>query len=145
MICRLYLEHCHVHTLSLGLCVLTLKMGGSSDDVQLVFGAPSCSHSAIRAVHADTEGPHEDLLTILKRHILQWYGNVSCSSDLAKNILQSTVKRERRQGRQRKRWEDIIREWTGLDFGKSQRAVENREKWRKLVANHLWFPKDPHG
>ena len=22
-----------------------------------------------------------------------------------------------------------IREWTGLEFGKSQRAVENREKW----------------
>ena len=35
---------------------------------------------------------------------------------------------------QRKRWEDNIREWTGLEFGKSQRAVENREKWRKLVA-----------
>ena len=27
-----------------------------------------------------------------------------------------------------KRWEDNIREWTGLEFGKSQRAVENREK-----------------
>ena len=33
-----------------------------------------------------------------------------------------------RQGRERKRWEDI-REWTGLKFGKSQRAVENRGKW----------------
>ena len=33
-----------------------------------------------------------------------------------------------------KRWEDNIREWTGLEFGKSQRAVENREKWRKVVA-----------
>ena len=32
------------------------------------------------------------------------------------------------------RWGDNIREWTGLEFGKSQRAVENREKWRKLVA-----------
>ena len=35
---------------------------------------------------------------------------------------------------QRKRWEDNIREWTGLEFGKSQRAVENRKKWRKLGA-----------
>ena len=26
------------------------------------------------------------------------------------------------------RWEDNIREWTGLEFTKSQRAVENREK-----------------
>ena len=40
-----------------------------------------------------------------------------------------------RQGRQRKRWEDNIGEWTGLEFAKSQRAVENREKWRKLVAS----------
>ena len=35
---------------------------------------------------------------------------------------------------QLKRWEDNIREWTGLEFAKSQRAVENGEKWRKLVA-----------
>ena len=51
----------------------------------------------------------------------------------AKTILQGTVKERRRQCGQRKRWEDNIREWTGLEFGKSQRAVENREKWRKLV------------
>ena len=44
------------------------------------------------------------------------------------------MKGERRQGRQRKRWEDNIREWTGLEFTKSLRAVENREKWRKLVV-----------
>ena len=46
----------------------------------------------------------------------------------------TTVKGGRRQGGQRKRWEDNIREWTGLEFGNFQRAVENREKWRKLVA-----------
>ena len=28
----------------------------------------------------------------------------------------------------RKTWEDNIREWTGLEFAKSQRAVKNREK-----------------
>ena len=50
------------------------------------------------------------------------------SSGLAKTILQGTVKGGRRHGRQRKRWEDNIREWTGLEFVKSQRAVENRKK-----------------
>ena len=79
-----------------------------------------------------TIGPHEDLLTIVKRHKLQWYGHVSRSSGLAKTILQGTVKGGRRKGRQRKRWEDNFREWTDLEFAKSQRAVENREKWRKL-------------
>ena len=41
------------------------------------------------------------------------------------------MKGGRRQGGQRKRWEDNIKEWTGLDFGKSQRAVENRGKLEK--------------
>ena len=76
-------------------------------------------------------GPHEDLLTIVKRRKLQWYGHVFRSSGLAKTILQGTVKGERRKGRQRKRWEDI-RKWTGLEFAKSQRAVENRGKWRNF-------------
>ena len=55
-------------------------------------------------------GPHEDLLAILKRRKLQWYGHVSRSSGLAKNILQGTVKGGRRQGRQRKMREDNTRE-----------------------------------
>ena len=79
-------------------------------------------------------GPHEDLVTIVKRRKLQWYGYVSRSSGLAKTILQGTVKEGRRQGRQRKRWEDNIRERTGLEFAKSPRAVGNREKWKKLVV-----------
>ena len=84
----------------------------------------------VRAKIQQVMEPHEDLLTIAKRRKLQWYGHVSRSSGLAKTILQGTVKGGRRQGRQRKRWEDI-REWTGLEFGRSQRAVENRRKWRK--------------
>ena len=56
---------------------------------------------------------------------------------IAKTILQGTVKGRRRQGRQRKRWEDNITEWTGLEFAKSQREVVNREKWRKLVVKSV--------
>ena len=56
---------------------------------------------------------------------------VSRSSGLAKTFLQGTVKGGRRQGRQRKRWEDNITEWAGLEFGKFQRTVENRKKMEK--------------
>ena len=66
---------------------------------------------------------------------------VSNCSGLVKIILQGTVKGGRRQGRQRKRWEDIIREWTGLEFAKSKRAVENRGKWRKLVVKSSVVPQ----
>ena len=78
-------------------------------------------------------GPHEDLLTIVKRRKLQWYGHVSRSLGLSKTIFQGTVKGGRRQGRERKRCEDNIREWTGLEFAKSQRAVENREDWKNWL------------
>ena len=88
-------------------------------------------------------GPHEDLLTIIKIRKLQWYGHASHSSGLGKTILQGTVKGGRRQGRQRKRWEDNIRGWTGLEFGKFKRGVEKREKWRKLVVKSSVVPQRP--
>ena len=92
------------------------------------------TNEEVRAKIKQAISPPEDLLSIVKRRKLQWYGHVSCSSVLAKTILQGTVKGGRRQGRQRKMWEDNIREWTGLEFAKSKRAVENRGKWRKLVV-----------
>ena len=100
-------------------------------------------HVSNEEVHAKIQqaiGPHEDFLTIIKRRKLQWYGHVFRSSDLAKTILQGTMKGGRRQGRETERWEENIREWTTLDFVKSQRAVENREKWKKLVAKSSVVP-----
>ena len=102
-------------------------------------------HVTDEELHAKIQqaiGPHEDL-TIVKRRKLQWYDHVSRSLGLAKTILQGTVKEGRRQGRQMKRSEDNIREWTGLEFGRSQRAVENREKCRKLAAKSSVVPQRP--
>ena len=103
----------------------------------------SVTNEEVRAKIQKAIGTHGDLLAIVKRRKLQWYGHVSRSSGLAKTILQGTVKGGRRHGRQRKRWEDNIREWTGLEFGKSQRAVENRENWRKLVVKSSVVPQRP--
>ena len=103
------------------------------------------TNEEVRAKIQQAIGPHEDLLTIVKRRKLQWYGHVSRSLGLAKTVLQGTVKGGRRQGGQRKRLEDNSCEWTGLEFAKSQRAVENTEKWRKLVAKSSVVPQRPHG
>ena len=81
-------------------------------------------------------------LTIVKRHKLQWYGRVSHWSGLAKTMCQGTVKGRGRQGRQRRLWEDNIREWTGLEFAKSQRE---EEKCRNLLARLSVVPNDPRG
>ena len=69
-------------------------------------------HVTSEEVHAKIQqaiGSHKDLM-IVKRLKLQWHGHVSCSSGLAKIILQGTVKEGRRQGGQRKRWEDNVRD-----------------------------------
>ena len=98
------------------------------------------TNEEVRAKIQQAIGPHKDLLTTVRRRKLQWYGHVSRSSGLAKAILQGTVKDGRRQSRQRKRWEDNIREWTDLEFAKSQRAEKNTGKWRKLVAKSSVVP-----
>ena len=101
------------------------------------------TNEEVRAKIQQAIGPHEDLLTIVKRRetTVVW----SCLPFIrsGQNHLASTVKGERRQRRQRKRWEDNIREWTGQEFTKSQRAVENRVKWRKLVADSSVLPQRP--
>ena len=42
-----------------------------------------------------------------------------------------------RRRRQKKRWEDNIKEWTEMGFGDSLRAAEDREGW-KGIANTRW-------
>ena len=68
-------------------------------------------------------------------------GHFWCLAILHDTILQGRVKGGRRHGKQKKRWEDNIREWTGQEFAKSQRAVENREKWRRLVVKSPVVPQ----
>ena len=50
------------------------------------------TNEEVRAKIQQEIGPHEDLLTIIKRRKLLWSGHVSRSSGLAKTILHSTVK-----------------------------------------------------
>ena len=74
---------------------------------------------------------------------LQWHGHVSHSAGLGKTILQGTMKGGRRQGRERKRWEDNIRNgqaWSSASPRGQQRTGKSGGKW---LQNHLWCPSDP--
>ena len=51
------------------------------------------------------------------------------------------MKGKRKRGRQKKRWEDNINEWTGMDFASSTRAAENRTRWKGIVANSSVVPR----
>ena len=86
-------------------------------------------------------GEYDELLTLVKKRKLRWL--VSKSTGLAKTILQGTVKEKRKRGRQKKRREDNINEWTGMDFASSTRAAENRSRWKGIVANLSVVPRRP--
>ena len=91
----------------------------------------------------NANGVHDDLLTMIKKRKLRWYGHISRSSGMAKTILQGTVKAARRRGRQKKRWENNIKEWTGMGFGDSLRATEDREGWKGIVTTSSVVPRRP--
>ena len=63
------------------------------------------TNEEVRNIIQNAIGVHDDLLTVVKKRNLRWYGPISRSSDLVKTILQGTVKGKRRRGRQQKRWE----------------------------------------
>ena len=90
-------------------------------------------------------GEYDELLTLVKKRKLRWFGHVSMSSGLAKTILEGTVKGTRKKkGRQKKRWEDNINEWIGIDFASSTRAAENRTRWKGIVANSSVVLRRPY-
>ena len=88
-------------------------------------------------------GVHDDLLTMVKKRKLRWFGHISRCPGMAKTILQGTLKEARRRGRQKKRWGDNIKESTGMEFGDSLRAAEDREGWKGIVATSSVVPRRP--
>ena len=92
------------------------------------------TNDAVRDRIRQAIGTYDDILTTVKKRMLKWFGHLSRSSGLAKTILQGTVQRGRRRGRQKKPWENNISEWTGLKFCNTLRKSENKIIWRERVA-----------
>ena len=73
-------------------------------------------------------GKNDELLTLVQKRKLRWFGHVSGSSDLAKTVLQGTVKGKRKRGRH----DEAGRQYQRVDS--STRAAENRTRWKGIVA-----------
>ena len=102
------------------------------------------TNEEVRAKSQQPIGPHEDLLTIVKRRTLQWCGHASHSSGLAGTIWQGTVKREENKA-------DRGRGGKTLGNGEAWGSPSSSEQWRtgengrNWLRNHLWCPNDPYG
>ena len=88
----------------------SLKIG--SVRLNSALETPLCSTS-IKKTQAAV-GEYDELLTLVKKRKLRWFGHVSRSSSSAETILQGKV--ERKRGRQEKRWENNSKEWTGIEL-----------------------------
>ena len=65
---------------------------------------------------------YDELLTLVKKWKLRRFGNISRSSGLPKTVLQGTAKGKRKRGIQKKKREDNIKDWTGMNFASSTRG-----------------------
>ena len=77
-------------------------------------------------------GQQENLLGIVKRRKLAWFGHISRHNSLAKTVLQGTLEGGRKRGRQVKCWADNLKEWTRLDSPTLTKLAENRPAWHSL-------------
>ena len=72
----------------------------------------SLTNAEVRVKIHQATGPHEDLLTIVKRRKMQWYGHVSRSTGLATTVVQDTVKRGKKT---RQTEQEVGRQHQGMD------------------------------
>ena len=70
------------------------------------------TNEEVRSKIQQATGPHEDLLTTVKRRKLQWYGHVSSSSGLAKDHL---ARHSERRKKTRQTEEEVGRQHQGMD------------------------------
>ena len=83
-------------------------------------------------------GKYDELLTLIKKRKLRWFGHISRSAGLAKTILQGTVKGKRKEADRRRGGKTISKNGQG-----STRAAENRTGWKEIVANSSVVPRRP--
>ena len=92
------------------------------------------TNEEVRAKIQQANGPHEDLMMIVKRRNLQWCGHVSRSSGLAKTILQDGKKGEEDKsdkGRGRTK-EEVVRQHQGMDRPGVRQVPEGSREQGKM-------------
>ena len=87
-------------------------------------------------------GEYDELLTLVKKGKLRWFGHVSRSSGLAKTILQGTVKEKEKVADRRRGGKTMSKsgqEWT-LPAQLGQ--LKTGQDGKGLLRIHLWCPDD---
>ena len=143
LVTSIFLYACESWTLTAELQIQAMEMRCYRKILHISY-KDHVTNEEVRAKIQQAIGPHEDLLMIVKRRKLQWYGHVSRSSGLDRTILQGTVKGGGSQGRRR----------GGKTTSGHEQALSSpspRGQWRtgkngrNWLRTHLWCLNDPRG
>ena len=132
-------------------CILTAELEKNTQTFQMrcyrrllnISYKDNVTNEEVRRKIQAAIGENIELLTLVKKRKLRWFGHVSRSSGLAKKILQGTVKGQRKRGRQKNGWKDNIKLWTRMDFASSTRVAKNRTRRKGIVTNSSVVPRQP--
>ena len=80
---------------------------------------------------------------VIKKRRLSWFGHVARlpEESLVKQCLKNEFQGKRKRGRPAKRWQDVIREDTGLPIATAERYARDRIRWREKV--NKWAKPQP--
>ena len=80
-------------------------------------------------------GEYTPLCQKIIRNKLQYFGHISRREGdcLEKIIVQGMMEGHRRRGRQKTRWIDGIRDYTGLSVTAAYRRAQDRRSWNDII------------
>ena len=77
--------------------------------------------------------PEISLEGMIAKQALTFFGHTIRASGMEKDIMLGRVEGTRRRGRQRTRWLDVLKEFTGMSLHQLNQTAMNRSEWRSFV------------
>ena len=103
------------------------------------------TNKEVRSRIQNAIGVHDDLLTMVKKRKLGWYGHISWSSGMAKTVLQGTMKGARRREDRRRDGKITSRNGQEWSLEIPWRQQKTGKDGKVLLQRHLWCPNDLRG
>ena len=91
------------------------------------------TNNEVRSIVTREIGPNSELLAMVIRNKLKWFGHIIRSTTMYKTLIQGNIDGKRRRGRPKMQWHDNIVEWTGLGLEGAMLRTKNREGWKTII------------
>jgi hypothetical protein len=76
-----------------------------------------------------------ELFSTIRKRQMKFFGHIKRHNNILKDILEGKIQGKRSRSRQRLKWTDNIKRWTGESLAVNTIKSRNRVEWRSMVAN----------